>query len=252
MSFSPRGMTCCFLCHRPFRIMLPYTSTSLKRKKTLGCGPRRLCFISRPSPIRTRPGWDKGFPDGPNEFSTAWIRSWLSRENVSWSTMVSSYSSQVNKSPVFRAAVWDFVQIVPRLCRCEMLSWVLSLWAAVIALLLDDAMGLSKVSSALRKHILQLWGRSLISIQRKWQKKFQDVLCWNTFAAWLFMCWFYTSHVYWLYWVYLTVTWDFTRKFVTDYGKFKGSCCHYLQLMGVSTHLCIFIFHHALNHLLSI
>ncbi|KAF3833147.1 hypothetical protein F7725_026812 [Dissostichus mawsoni] len=56
-------------------MMLPYTSTSLKRKKTLGCGPRRLSFISRPSPIRTRPGWDKAFPDGPNEFSTAWIRS---------------------------------------------------------------------------------------------------------------------------------------------------------------------------------
>ncbi|KAA8585696.1 hypothetical protein FQN60_004390 [Etheostoma spectabile] len=75
MRCSPREMIFCFLFQRPFRMMLPYTSTSLKRKKTLGCGPRRLSFISRPSPIRTRPGLDKGFPFGPNEFSTAWIRS---------------------------------------------------------------------------------------------------------------------------------------------------------------------------------
>uniref|UniRef100_A0A3Q3FDS2 non-specific serine/threonine protein kinase n=1 Tax=Labrus bergylta TaxID=56723 RepID=A0A3Q3FDS2_9LABR len=36
MRRSPRGMICCFLCKRLFRMMLPYTSTSLKRKKTLG------------------------------------------------------------------------------------------------------------------------------------------------------------------------------------------------------------------------
>ncbi|KAF7649263.1 hypothetical protein LDENG_00144200 [Lucifuga dentata] len=63
-----------FLCQRPCRMMLPYTNTSLKRKKTFGCGPRRLCLSRRPSPTRTRPGWYRDFPDGPNECSTAWIR----------------------------------------------------------------------------------------------------------------------------------------------------------------------------------
>uniref|UniRef100_G3PNH7 Uncharacterized protein n=1 Tax=Gasterosteus aculeatus TaxID=69293 RepID=G3PNH7_GASAC len=68
-------MIICFLCQRP--MMLPYTSRSLNRKNLLGCGPLRVIFTSRPSPSRNRPGSYSGFPDGPNEFSTARIRSRL-------------------------------------------------------------------------------------------------------------------------------------------------------------------------------
>ena len=125
MTCSPKGMICCFLCHRPFRMMLPYTSTSLKRKKTLGCSPLRLCFISRPSPIKTRPGRNRGFPDGPNEFSTVWIRSQFSWENASWSTMASSNLRQ----QVFNAAV--ALPIVLSFCCCVVSCchvFVSSLW----------------------------------------------------------------------------------------------------------------------------
>lgn len=148
-------MIFCFLCQRPLSMMLPYTSTSLKRKKALGCGPRRLCFISRPSPIRTLPGWNRVFPDGPNEFSTVWIRSRFSWENARWSTMMSLYLS-----PVFSAAV--FLSTVPRLCWCEVSllynetgSWAWALKASV----LGDAMGFSRITSALRQTYLASYGR---------------------------------------------------------------------------------------------
>lgn len=94
ISCSPRGIIFCFLCQRPFRMMLPYTRTSLKRKKTLDWGFRRPCFIRRPCPIRIRPGLERGLPDGPNELSTAWIRSRFSLSNISISILVIWYLSK--------------------------------------------------------------------------------------------------------------------------------------------------------------
>lgn len=151
-------MICCFLYQWPFRMILPYTSTSLKRKKTLGCGPRRLCFIRRPSPIRTRLGWYKGFPDGPNEFSIAWIRSRFSSANVSWSTIV--FLCLVSDTTGVQFSVLQpFFLTVPLFCLCEMLSSVclVSLMKQAAgqrpfkASALCDIVGLSGVSSALRQ-----------------------------------------------------------------------------------------------------
>lgn len=82
LSCSPRRMIFCFLYQRPYSRMLPYTSTSLKRKKTFGCGFRRPCFSSRPWPIRTRPCLHSGLPAAPNEISTARMRSQFSLSNV--------------------------------------------------------------------------------------------------------------------------------------------------------------------------
>lgn len=103
---SPRRMTFCFLCQRPFRMMLPYTSTSLKRKKTFGWGFRRPCFIRRPSPIRTRPGLDRELPEAPNEFSTALIRSLFSLSNVNRSMVVICCSSPISNEQLCSSSVF--------------------------------------------------------------------------------------------------------------------------------------------------
>lgn len=123
MSFSPRGIIFCFLCQWPVRMMLPYTNTSLKRKKTLGWVFRRPCFIRRPCPISIRPGLDRVFPDVPNEFFTALMRMEFSLSNVSRSVMMTlsvALESQMSKVPaaVFKKpflpddAVWDFPSVV--------------------------------------------------------------------------------------------------------------------------------------------
>lgn len=108
MSFSPRGIIFCFLCQWPDTMMLPYTNTSLKRKKTLDWGFRRPCFIRWPCPSRTRPGLDRFFPDTPNEFSTALMRTEFSLVNVNCSIAVMFIvvlESQMNKLPAAAGSV---------------------------------------------------------------------------------------------------------------------------------------------------
>lgn len=86
-SCSPRRMTFCFLNQRSFIMMLPYTRTSLKRKKALRSHFFRPCFIRLPFPNRTRPGWSKGCLGGLKDLSSSPISLRFSLSNTSWSML---------------------------------------------------------------------------------------------------------------------------------------------------------------------
>lgn len=98
MSFLPRAMIFCFLCQFPTGRMVPYTSTSLKRKKDFGCHRVRPFFIRWPWPSRARPGLDRGCPIAPKEFSTALMRAEFSFSKTSRSIMMSALVELRDKS----------------------------------------------------------------------------------------------------------------------------------------------------------
>ena len=79
---SPRRTILWFVYHRHNSTTVPYTSTSLKRKNTLGWTPRRLRFDSWPSPTSTLPGVPRDLAQGPNELATALMRARLTLVNA--------------------------------------------------------------------------------------------------------------------------------------------------------------------------
>lgn len=117
----PKAKTFCFLYQCPFMMTVPYTRTSLKRKKAFSSCFLRPCFLNFPSPIRTRPGTDKDIPDGPKEFSTFRIRLRLSSSVKSWFILQiccllseqglycsCSQSAALFKESCFLLREWDF------------------------------------------------------------------------------------------------------------------------------------------------